>query len=119
MLFIGGIIPGILLTLCFMAYICGSSVLTGGGKREAKLPLADRVRTLTFLIPPLVVFGIVMGSLDFGIATATESAALGVVVAMCFVWRAGRLNREVLETCFLQTARISGMIMLIIVAASS
>jgi hypothetical protein len=58
-----------------------------------------------------------MGSLYFGIATATESAALGVVAALYFVWRAGRLNREVLETCFLQTARISGMIMLIIVAA--
>ena len=116
-LFIAGIIPGILLTLCFMAYIYGSSVLTGTGKREAKLPLADRLRTLTFLVPPLVVFGIVMGSLYFGIATATESAALGVVAALYFVWRAGRLNREVLETCFLQTARISGMIMLIIVAA--
>jgi len=100
-----------------MAYIYGSAVLTGTGKREAKLPLADRLRTLTFLVPPLVVFGIVMGSLYFGIATATESAALGVVAALYFVWRAGRLNREVLETCFLQTARISGMIMLIIVAA--
>jgi TRAP-type mannitol/chloroaromatic compound transport system permease large subunit len=34
------------------------------------------------LIPPLVVFGIVMGSLYFGIATATESAALGVIAAL-------------------------------------
>ncbi len=116
-LFIAGIIPGILLTLCFMAYIYSNAVVTGTGKREAKLPTAERVRTLSYLIPPVVVFGIVMGSLYFGIATATESAALGVLVALFFVWRAGKLTREVLETCFLQTARTSGMIMLIIVAA--
>jgi tripartite ATP-independent transporter DctM subunit len=116
-LFIAGIIPGILLTGCFMAYIYSHAVVTGTGKREAKLPMAERVRTLSYLIPPLVVFGIVMGSLYFGIATATESAALGVLVALFFVWRSGKLTREVLETCFLQTARTSGMIMLIIVAA--
>jgi tripartite ATP-independent transporter DctM subunit len=79
--------------------------------------LAERVRTLVFLVPPAIVFGIVMGSLYFGIATATESAALGVIVALFFAWRAGRLTREVLETCFVQTARISGMILLIITAA--
>jgi C4-dicarboxylate transporter, DctM subunit len=116
-LFIAGIIPGILLTGCFMAYIYGHSVITGSGKREAKRPMAERVRTLAYLIPPIVVFGIVMGSLYFGIATATESAALGVLVALFFVWRSGKLTREVLETCFLQTARTSGMILLIIVAA--
>ena len=116
-LFIAGIIPGILLTLCFMAYIYGSAVMGGSGMREAPLPLRDRMRTLVYLVPPVVVFGIVMGSLYFGIATATESAALGVLVALFFVWRMGKLNREVLETCFLQTARTSGMILLIIVAA--
>jgi len=116
-LFIAGIIPGILLTLCFMAYIYGSAVMGGNGMREAPLPLRERVRTLRYLVPPVVVFGIVMGSLYFGIATATESAALGVLVALFFVWRMGKLTREVLETCFLQTARTSGMILLIIVAA--
>jgi tripartite ATP-independent transporter DctM subunit len=116
-LFIAGIIPGILLTLCFMAYTYGSSIVTGTGQREAKLPLAERVRTLVYFLPPLAVFGIVMGSLYFGIATATESAALGVLVALFFVWRSGKLTRAVLETCFMQTARTSGMILLIIVAA--
>ena len=79
--------------------------------------MAERVRTLVYLVPPLVVFGIVMGSLYFGIATATESAALGVVVAMFFVWQSGKLNWEVMRTCFISTARVSGMILLIIMAA--
>jgi C4-dicarboxylate transporter, DctM subunit len=116
-LFIAGVIPGILLTLCFMGWIYLSSVATGRGKREVTVPLAERLRTLVHLVPPVVVFGIVMGSLYFGIATATESAALGVLVALFFVWRSGKLSRQVLETCFMQTARTSGMILLIIVAA--
>jgi len=116
-LFIAGIIPGMLLTACFMGYIFANSVATRTGMREANLPLAERLRTLVYLVPPLAVFGIVMGSLYFGIATATESAALGVLVALFFVWRSGKLTRGVLETSFLQAARTSGMILLIIVAA--
>lgn len=116
-LFIAGIIPGILLTLCFMLFIAATHVLKGSRTWESLPPLTERVRLLANLIPPAVVFGIVMGSLYFGIATATESAALGVVTALFFAWRTGRLNREVLQNCFLQTARISGMVLLIIVAA--
>src|SRR5204863_9698400 len=85
--------------------------------REPKVPLPDRLRTLVHLVPPVVVFGSVMGSLYFGIATAAESAALGVMAALGFVWRSGKLSRELLRTCFVSTARISGMILLIIAAA--
>jgi len=119
-LFIAGIIPGLLLTFCFMAYIFVRALTSDSMKTvkaEVKLPVAERVRLLVNLIPPLIVFGVVMGSLYFGIATATESAALGVVVALGFVWHSGRLSRELLTNCFQQTARISGMILLIISVA--
>jgi tripartite ATP-independent transporter DctM subunit len=116
-LFIAGIIPGLLLTGCFMLWIYLSSVASGSVKREEPVALQTKLRSLVYLVPPLVVFGIVMGSLYFGIATATESAALGVIAALFFVWRSGKLNWEVLRTCFVSTARISGMILLIIVAA--
>jgi tripartite ATP-independent transporter DctM subunit len=116
-LFIAGIIPGLLLTGCFMLYIWVSSVMSGEVKREAPVPLHDKLQALRHLVPPLVVFGIVMGSLYFGIATTTESAALGVMAALFFVWRTGKLSWEVLRTCFVSTARVSGMILLIIVAA--
>jgi C4-dicarboxylate transporter DctM subunit len=116
-LFIAGIIPGLLLTGAFMLWIYVSNVASGNPMREESVPMPERIRTLGFLVPPLVVFGIVMGSLYFGIATATESAALGVVVALFFVWQSGKLTREVMRTCFISTARISGMILLIITAA--
>jgi tripartite ATP-independent transporter DctM subunit len=116
-LFIAGIIPGLLLSLCFMLFILVKSLVQGNARMETPPPLAERLRLLRNLIAPLVVFGIVMGSLYFGIATATESAALGVVVALVFVWQSRRLTLDLLRNCFLQTARISGMILLIIVAA--
>lgn len=116
-LFIAGVIPGILLTFCFMVYIFAASLARGSAQQEELPPLGERIRVLVHLIPPLVVFGIVMGSLYLGIATATESASLGVVVALFFTWRSGRLTFELLQNCFLQTARISGMIMLIIASA--
>lgn len=116
-LFIAGIIPGLLLTALFMLYIGVSSVLSGEVMREAKVPLADKLRSLVHLVPPLVVFGIVMGSLYFGIATTTESAALGVMAALGFVWHSGKMSRELLRNCFISTARVSGMILLIMTAA--
>jgi C4-dicarboxylate transporter DctM subunit len=117
-LFIAGIIPGILLTLSFMVFIAlqhywkpDDVVLPTPASR------AERISALRHLIPPAVVFIIVMGSIYLGIATPTESAALAVVVALGFVWREGRLNFAFLDVCFRQTAKTTGMILLIIAAA--
>ena len=81
------------------------------------VPLVERMRVLVNLGQPLTIFGLVMGSLYFGIATATESAALGVVVALVFIAWSGKLKWALLQQCFLSSARTSGMILLIVVAA--
>jgi C4-dicarboxylate transporter, DctM subunit len=116
-LFIAGIIPGLLLTAFFMLWIYVSNVMGGKPMREAKVPMKERISTLRYLVAPAVVFGIVMGSLYTGIATATESAALGCMAALFFVWQSGKLSWEVMRTCFISTARVSGMILFIIMAA--
>ncbi len=122
-LFVAGIIPGILLTLTFMGFVVLESLwrrsrgLPDASKLEEKLPLKDRLRALVHLVPAAVVFLIVMGSIYMGIATPTESAALAVLVALLFVWREGRLSFAFLDVCFRQTAKTTGMILLIIAAA--
>ncbi|MEH6577017.1 MAG: TRAP transporter large permease [Amphritea sp.] len=115
-LFIAGLLPGILLSLLFMGYILVTN-MGEKGVREEKLPLRERLRLSVYLIPPVCIFGIVMGSIYAGFATATESAALGVVTALFFSWHSGRLDMEFLRNCFVQTSRITGMILLIITAA--
>jgi tripartite ATP-independent transporter DctM subunit len=116
-LFIAGVIPGLLLTLCFMIYIFISQAVRGRSVREPSVALAERLRLLVNLVPPLLVFGVVMGSIYAGVATATESAALGVVIALALVGWSGKLSFDLLKNCFQQTARISGMILLIIATA--
>jgi C4-dicarboxylate transporter, DctM subunit len=116
-LFIAGIIPGLLLAGAFMVFILLHALATGKAIREDKVPLATRIRLLKDLVPPGVVFLIVMGSLYSGLATTTESAALGVVASMFFAWKSRKLNWLVLQHCFVQTAKTSGMILLIITAA--
>ncbi len=116
-LFIAGIVPGLLLTGCFMLFIAAYSLATGGGIREDEVPLARRIALLRDLVPPAVVFVVVMGSLYTGLATTTESAALGLFASLVFAWRSRRLTWALLTHCFVQTAKTSGMILLIITAA--
>lgn len=118
-LFLAGIVPGILLTAFFMLFIAGQALLDRdeGLAREPAVPLAEKLRLTRHLLPPLIILGVVMGSIYLGIATPTESAALGVVVSLGFVVVEGRLSWAFLDTCFRQTAKTSGMILLIVVAA--
>jgi tripartite ATP-independent transporter DctM subunit len=116
-LFIAGIIPGLLLAGTFMAYILVHALITGTSIREDKVPLATRMRALKDLVAPGVVFFIVMGSLYSGLATTTESAALGVMASLFFAWKSRKLTWLLLQHCFVHTAKTSGMILLIITAA--
>lgn len=117
-LFIAGIIPGALLTLLFMAYIAAESFFVATGDMlDDKPPLAERISALRHLVPPAIIFAVVMGSIYLGIATPTESAALGVVVALAFAAKEGKLSLEFFDNCFRQTAKTTGMILLIITAA--
>jgi len=116
-LFIAGIIPGLSLALLFMVWIFIRHT-TGGARTEpVRVPLGERVRLLRYLFEPLLVFGVVMGSLYSGLATATESAALGLVIALVLVAIQGRLTSKLLETCFLSSARTTGMILFIVLGA--
>ena len=83
-LFIAGIIPGILLALGFMAYLAAVSLA-----RPAMTPddmgeytWRQRLNGLWDLLPVVLLIVFVLGSIYVGIATPTESAALGVVGAL-------------------------------------
>ncbi len=118
-LFIAGIIPGVLLTLLFMLYIAAESFVipVSDGAAEPRVALSEKIAALRHLVPPTIIFAVVMGSIYLGIATPTESAALGVVVALFFAAREGKLSLEFFDNCFRQTAKTTGMILLIITAA--
>jgi C4-dicarboxylate transporter, DctM subunit len=117
-LFIAGVIPGLLLSGAFMVYIVLSNVLNPTlNRREPAVPLRDKLRLSTNLVPPFIIFAVVMGSLYFGLATPTESAAVGVVIAIALARLFGRFDLELMHHCFRQTAVLTGTILLIICGA--
>lgn len=117
-LFIAGLIPGLLLTGLFMLYIFLVSVLSKHkNPKEAAVSWREKLYLTRHLIPPLLIFGVIMGSLYSGIATATESASLGLMIALACVAYAGKLNKTLLMACFTSTARTAGMILFVMIAA--
>ncbi|HEY6133210.1 MAG TPA: TRAP transporter large permease [Rubrivivax sp.] len=118
-LYAAGVIPGLLLTGLFMAVVvvaCWWNPALAGAK-PATAPLKDRLRRLVDLLPPTILFVVVMGSIYLGWATPTESAALGVVMALllCIVY--GKFSFGMLHECFITTVSVTAMIMLIAAAA--
>jgi tripartite ATP-independent transporter DctM subunit len=116
-LFVGGILPGLLLAGSFMLYIGIKATVRRDPVRHGVVPLADKLAALREIVLPLLIFAMVMGTLYLGIATATESAAIGVVAALVLIAGSGRLSLELLTNCFLSSARTTGMILLIVLAA--
>jgi C4-dicarboxylate transporter, DctM subunit len=117
-LYLAGFLPGLVLALLFMA-----TVLIGCALRPAwgGLPLAtgwpERWRSLPDLLPPLLIFLLVIGSIHAGLATPTEAAALGVIAALALAACRKRLSWPMLLATIEGTMRTSAMIMAILMAA--
>jgi tripartite ATP-independent transporter DctM subunit len=118
-LYAAAVIPGIIMTLLFMATIIFMAWLKPEWVRQHEEVdrLSVRLKRLVDLLPPLVIFAIIMGSIYSGWATVTESAALAVVAALPIAAMYGRLNIRMLHECFMATASLTAMSMLILAIA--
>lgn len=118
-LYAAAVVPGIVMTVLFMATIVLIALARPNLVREKEPldPLAVRLRRALDLLPPLVIFTIIMGSIYTGWATVTESAALAVVAALPIAAMYGRLTVRMLHECFLATASLTAMSILILSAA--
>ena len=77
----------------------------------------QRFAALPDLLPPLIIFLAVLGSIYAGWATATESAALGVIAAAAIAAWNRKLTLRTLLSAFEGTMRTTAMIMAILLAA--
>jgi tripartite ATP-independent transporter DctM subunit len=117
-LYIAAIVPGLLMTLSFMA------VIYIAAKRNPALapmiesvPLRTKIVGLVHLVPILALIILVLGTIYSGIATASEAAAFGVSGGFVMVLLAGRMNLRVLREALVATATTTAMIMFILVGA--
>ena len=117
-LYLAGIIPGLILAGLFsitVLIICLIRPDMGGTRTETSW--AKRIQALPDLIPPLLIFLAVVGSIYAGWATATESAALGVIAALGIAAWHGKLSLRMLLHAFEGAMRTTAMIMAILIAA--
>jgi len=117
-LYLAGVIPGVVLaTLFSLTVLIICLARPGLGGKPTPSSMAARIKALPDLLPPLVIFLAVIGSIYAGWATATEAAALGVVAALGVAAASKRLTVAVLLQAFEGTMKTTAMIMAIIIAA--
>ena len=117
-LYLAGFTPGLILASLFMVTVLiGCLFRPKWGGKKIKTNWQARWNTLPDMIPPLIIFFVVIGTIYLGWATPTESAALGVIIALVLAaWRR-RLTIAMLRDAIEGTMRTTGMTMMILVAA--
>ncbi len=118
-LFVAGLVPGILMTSLFMLFIFTYSILKKEKvKKDVPISWREKFIALKDLVPILILFVLIMGSIYTGFATPTESAAIGVLASLIITYFNGLLSFEVIKNSIKGTMRTTGMIMFIIIAAN-
>ncbi len=123
-LFAGALIPGLFLVCLYMLWLVFQSIknpqscpslqnMQDGDIRPLKMGELFKI-----ILPPLILIFVVLGSILAGIATPTESAAVGAVGASLLAMHARSFNLKVLQQVSQETTRMSAMVFLILIGAS-
>lgn len=118
-LFIGALVPGLLLVLAYLLYI-----LFTAWRRPALMPRAklddkpDIKRLLLNLLPPVSLIILVLGSILLGVATPTEAAAVGALGASALAAARGQMSWSRLKEVGAQTLDVTCMVFMILIGAA-
>ena len=118
-LFLAGLVPGIGLAIGFMVItmiICLIRPSLGGERRV--FPFPEMLRALIQLIPIILLFTMIIGTIYKGWATPTEAAAVGVAGAILIAAFFGGVSLNMFAQSILGTVKITSMIMLVVIGAS-
>lgn len=121
-LFMGALIPGLMLVLMYLVYIA----LVAFFRPQAAPAVADRPaldsafvwEIIKGLVPPLALIIAVLGSILLGVATPTEAAAIGAGCSILLAAFYRQLNLERLKEVMNSTLLVSGMVFMILIGAA-
>ena len=119
-LFIAAIMPGIMMALMFMAFIGVKSLLQRDivPVEKVKVSWGHAILDTKDAWPALILIFSILGTIYLGIATATESAGIGAIVAILMSIGFRKFSFKAMFEALWATARLMGMIGLIIIGAS-
>ena len=122
-LFIGALIPGILLVMLYIVYIAMVAWLAPASMpaipkdaHDDSVHIVEDV--LVSMVPPITLIVAVLGSIIAGLATPTEAAAIGGVGAMLLAAMKKQLTLKNMREVIFSTTRISSMVFMILIGAS-
>ena len=121
-LFLGSLIPGILMASVFAIYVIVISAIKPElAPQEKKLPLNRKqlLRLGRVMFPPLGLILLVLGSIFFGIATPTEAGTLGAMGAITLASIHGGLSRNTLSKVCDETLKTTSMVMAILIGSTA
>lgn len=115
-LYLAAVGPSLLVVAAFLVLIVA---MAGRRHMDAAppVPLRDKLAALVDLVPTLALILVVLGTIYAGIATPTESAALGVTGAIVFAALGRKLSFRMLHDSAEATARNTALIGLILIGA--
>ena len=117
-LFMGALLPGLLLVALYIAYLLIVAVL-----KPESAPIANTERIAgheirNSLLPPLVLIAIVLGSILAGAATPTEAAGVGAIGALILAFAKRQMSVALLSEAVTNTMKITGMVFMILIGAA-
>ncbi len=123
-LFMGALIPGLLLVVLYMLYQAGVALFRPGA--APAIPVEEREqshavlwgRVIRVLLPPLLLIVAVLGSILGGFATPTEAASVGAMGAILLAALQRQLNLATLREVMRNTTRVTSMVFLIFIGAA-
>jgi tripartite ATP-independent transporter DctM subunit len=123
-LYRAAMIPGLALTGAYIVYVAAIA----SWKKDVAPPLVEErrlsgrallARVVVSLVPPLVLIGVVLGSIFLGVATPTEAGALGAVGALVLAAMNRSLTREALELAMEGTSRLTIMVVFLLIGSTA
>ncbi|MCU7915738.1 MAG: TRAP transporter large permease subunit [Candidatus Thiodiazotropha sp. (ex Gloverina cf. vestifex)] len=123
-LFVGALLPGLLLVLLYLLYQVGVAFVRPAS--VPAIPLEEReqdvklllTRVLKVLVPPLLLIVAVLGSILGGLATPTEAASVGAIGAILLALAQRQLNLGTLTAVMTGTTKVTSMVFMIFIGAS-
>jgi len=121
-LYLGSVIPGLMLSSLYIAYVLIRSWLNPRlgppVPVEERISLREKLLLLKGLIAPLILVGLVLGLLFGGIATPVEAAGIGSFGAIIVAMMHGKFSIGGLREASVTTAKASAMVLWIMFGAS-
>jgi len=125
-LFVGAVIPGLILVVLYMIYIFIIAQIKPEWAPPIDQEILDQMtrkelfgKVLKALVPPLALMFAVLGSIFAGIASPTEAASVGAIGATLLTVLHKRFNYQIVKDVMDTTTKLTCMVFIILVGAST